>query len=164
MSNNLENSDSVASTTCSNCHSTMPAELRFCRNCEFRLGEGIAELNETIRFDSAHPQMVAGAAAATVAPRRRRRRMSGMTWIFVGLLVFFVGAAAFTAVVSPFKPHNRMIDIPKPPKSFVGVNGFDTAENGVTFERVDAPDTPADKAGLVGGDIITSFDGQQIHN
>jgi len=142
----------------------MPAELRFCRNCGFRLGEGIAELNETIRFDSAHPQMVAGVAAASVAPRKRRRRMSGMTWIFVGLLVFFVGAAAFTAVVSPFKPHNRMIDIPKPPKSFVGVNGFDTAENGVTFERVDAPDTPADKAGLVGGDIITSFDGQQIHN
>ena len=30
---------------------------------------------------------------------------------------------------------------------------------GVTFEDVWPPDSPADKAGLVGGDIITAFDG-----
>jgi serine protease Do len=29
---------------------------------------------------------------------------------------------------------------------------------------VSAPDTPADKAGLVGGDIIISFDGQAVHD
>jgi membrane-associated protease RseP (regulator of RpoE activity) len=164
MSNNLENSEPITSITCLNCHSTMPAELRFCRNCGFRLGEGLAEYNETVRFDSTHPQMMASArSAASVVPKKRRRRMSGMTWIFVGLLVFFVGAAAFTAMVAPFRHGSRMVNIPKPPKSFVGVNGFETADNGVTFDCVDAPDTPADKAGLVGEDIITSFDGQPVH-
>jgi serine protease Do len=29
---------------------------------------------------------------------------------------------------------------------------------------VEAPDTPADKAGLVGGDIITKFDGHEVHD
>jgi membrane-associated protease RseP (regulator of RpoE activity) len=165
MSQNLESSDSVPSTTCVNCHSAMPVELRFCRNCGFRLGEGVTEYSETIRFDSTHAPLVSGGVAASTPPKRRRR-MSGMAWIFVGLVVFFVCAAAFTAVLAPFRPHTRMVNIPKPPKSYVGVNGFDTAENGVgaTFDYVDAPDTPADKAGLVGGDIITSFDGQQIHS
>src|SRR5262245_33479612 len=162
MSENPINQESVASTTCSNCHSAMPAELRFCRNCGFRLGEGTAEYNETIRFDSTHVARAAAGMPAAPAPKKRRR-ISGMAWIVVGLLVFFVGAAAFTAVVSPMRNNARMINIPKPVKSFVGVNGFETAENGVTFDCVDAPDTPADKAGLVGGDIITSFDGQMVH-
>ncbi len=35
---------------------------------------------------------------------------------------------------------------------------------GVTFDAVTAPGTPADKAGLVGGDIITTVDGQPIHS
>jgi S1-C subfamily serine protease len=45
------------------------------------------------------------------------------------------------------------------------VNAFENVDNGegVTFEYVEAPDVPADKAGLVGGDIITMFDGQAIH-
>ncbi|HEX7294542.1 MAG TPA: PDZ domain-containing protein [Pyrinomonadaceae bacterium] len=80
-----------------------------------------------------------------------------MTWIFVGLLTFFVCAAAFTAIVTPFRPHVQFSS-PVAPRSYVGVDDFDTAEGGVTFEFVEAPDVPADKAGLVGGDIITSFD------
>jgi hypothetical protein len=147
-------------TTCSNCHSAMPAELRFCRNCGFRLGEGLAEYQETMRFDGVNmPSHVSSAV-----PAKKKRRMSGMAWIFVGLLVFFVGAAAFTAVIAPFKPSSRgIVSIPKV-RSFVGVDGFDTAEGGVTFGCVEAPGTPADKAGLVGGDIITSFDGRPIHD
>ncbi len=88
-----------------------------------------------------------------------------MTWIFVGLLVFFIGAAAFTALVTPFRPNDRVVNVPKV-RSYVGVNEWGTADNdnGVTFESVDAPDGPADKAGLVGGDVITSFDGQQVRN
>jgi membrane-associated protease RseP (regulator of RpoE activity) len=148
-------------TTCTNCHSAMPAELRFCRNCGFRLGEGLAEYTETVRFDSSHASMLP-AGMSVPAGRKKRRRMSGMAWIFVGLLVFFVCAAAFTAVVTPFHPNVKVVNIQKQ-KSYVGVNGFDTAEGGVTFESVDAPDSPADKAGLVGGDVITSFDGRPVH-
>jgi hypothetical protein len=154
-------------TTCLNCHSAMPSELRFCRNCGFRLGEGVAEYTETVRFDSAHEAMVPGAVSVP-SVCKKRRRMSGMAWIFVALLVFFVGAAAFTAVIAPRGQNVRTIRFTPPPqvKSYVGVNGFDNLDDaqGVTFDSVDAPDGPADKAGLVGGDIITSFDGQEIHD
>ena len=46
----------------------------------------------------------------------------------------------------------------------MGVNDWDSAPDGlgVTFDSVDAPDTPADKAGLVGGDIITGIDGKPV--
>jgi hypothetical protein len=155
-------------TTCFNCHSAMPSELRFCRNCGFRLGEGVAEYNDTVRFDGTHGPMVSSPAPYP-AVTRKRRRMSGMAWVFVALLVFFVGAAAFTAILSPSRQRPRAnIGFIAPPtvKSYLGVNGFDTADNdaGVTFDRVEAPDTPADKAGLVGGDIITKVDGQDIRD
>jgi S1-C subfamily serine protease len=144
----------------------MPSELRFCRNCGFRLGEGVAEYTETVRFDGAHPTVVA--AGVPVPNKRKRRRLSGMAWVFVALLVFFVGAAAFTALVSPISHNVRSggFVVPVKVKSYVGVNGFDTADDGlgVTFNSVDAPDGPADKAGLIGGDIITSFDGHAVHD
>jgi len=64
-----------AVTSCGNCHAPMPKELRFCRNCGFRLGEGSAEYTETVRFQnpgthsgqgpSAFPQ---GFGGMTVAP------------------------------------------------------------------------------------------------
>ena len=144
----------------------MPSELRFCRNCGFRLGEGVAEYNETVRFDGSHPTVVA--AGVPIPRKRKRRRLSGMAWVFVALLVFFVGAAAFTALVSPIGRNVRSggFVVPVKIKSYVGVNGFDTADNGlgVTFDCVDAPDGPADKAGLIGGDIITTFDGHAVHD
>jgi S1-C subfamily serine protease len=87
-----------------------------------------------------------------------------MTWIFLVMILFFVvGAGA-----SFFVPHMpRGINIgtppaPAPPRSYFGVNQFKSTEGGVTFDTVDWPGTPADKAGLVGGDIITSFDGQPV--
>lgn len=153
-------------TACSNCHSAMPSELRFCRNCGFRLGEGVAEYTETVRFQNGHPGMVPGALEipAKGLPKKCRRRMSGMTWMFLGLLVFFVAAAAFTAIVTPLRhAQNIQFTAPAAPRSYVGVNGFDTTDGGVVFDYVEAPGTPADKAGLVGGDVITTFDGQTVH-
>ena len=156
MSQNPESS--VATTVCSNCHSAMPAELRFCRNCGFRLGTSFG--------DSA--QQYGGIVASGSAPLapKKRRRLSGMTWVFVGLLVFFVGAAAFTAIINPIRHRSVNFGGIKQivTKSYIGVDGFDNTDNGVTFGSVDAPGGPADKAGLVGGDIITKFDGQDIHN
>ena len=153
-------------TACSNCHSAMPSELRFCRNCGFRLGEGVAEYTETVRFQNGHPGMAPGALEipAKGIPKKCRRRMSGMTWMFLGLLVFFVAAAAFTAIVTPLRhAQNIQFTAPAPPRSNVGVKGFDTTDGGVVFDYVEAPGTPVDKAGLVGGDVITTFDGQTVH-
>ena len=162
-------------TTCANCHMPMPKELRFCRNCGFRLGEGLAEYTETVRFqnvpagatpgNSAFAHGAGGAIAASPAGpvKKRRRRLSGMTWIFLGLLIFFITAAAFTAVIRPIRQNIRTsIAEQAPPRSYAGVSSFDTTDGGVTFDNVEPPGSPADKAGLVGGDIITTVDGQPV--
>jgi len=88
-----------------------------------------------------------------------------MSWIFVGLLVFFVAAAAFTAIVAP-KRSSGSFGVTQAPviKSYLGVDEFNNTDDGVIFESVSTPGGPADKAGLVGGDVILSFDGQQIHD
>lgn len=155
----------------------MPRELRFCRNCGFRLGEGSAEYTETVRFpnsgaavlsaDEANSQnpLPPNYAGPLVPPGSRRlgkrfKRMSGMSWMFIGLLVFFIAAAVFTAVVNPLRRNVTAISKPSVPRSYAGVDSFDTTDGGVTFGAVEVPGSPADQAGLVGGDIITTFDGQ----
>jgi len=156
------------STSCANCHSTMPAGLRFCRNCGFRLGEGIAEYQETMRFanGAANPfgmgngQVVQGAANSGIT--RRKKRMSGITWIFLAIVCFFVLAGVTSQFIRQTHRGLPAISAPAPPRSYFGVNSFDTTQGGVTFDAIEAPDSPADKAGLVGGDIITSFDGHAV--
>ncbi len=144
----------------------MPSELRFCRNCGFRLGEGVAEYTPTVRFDGT--TVPARSPGGIPAPIKKKKRMSGITWIFIALVVFFVGAAALTALITPSRTARGVAGItaPAPPKSYLGVDDFETVDDGdgVTFDAVTAPDTPADKAGLVGGDIITSFDGHAVHD
>src|SRR5882757_1752845 len=46
-------------TSCKNCHSPMPSQLRFCRNCGYRMGEGPAEYTETVRLPN-NPNGAAG--------------------------------------------------------------------------------------------------------
>jgi len=147
--------------TCSNCHSRMPSDLRFCRNCGFRLPQSMAAYGVG--------QYPASDELPTVAalPKtpKKKRRLSGMSWVFVALLVFFVGAAAFTAIIAPMRKSGNVGFIPTPVvKSYLGVDEFNNSDDGVIFESVSAPGGPADKAGLVGGDVIVSFDGQQIHD
>ena len=148
--------------TCSNCHSRMPSDLRFCRNCGFRLTHNLGG------YTGDNQYLAPGEAPTAVLPatQKKKRRMSGMSWIFVGLLVFFIGAAAFTALVAPMKKGMeiaRQHDQPEV-KSYFGVNEFNNSDDGVIFECVSAPGGPADKAGLVGGDVILSVDGQPIHD
>ena len=151
--------ESNSTTTCSNCHSAMPSELRFCRNCGFRLTDGGGD-TENVRFGSPSEAVSAPIAA------KKRRKMSGMAWVFVGLLVFFVGAAAFTAVIGP--RHRNRTGVAQTPvnRSYAGVKEWETTENkdGATFTAAYPPAGPADKAGLVGGDVIVKFDGQRITN
>lgn len=167
-------------TTCTNCRSAMPSGLRFCRNCGFRLGEGTAEYTETVRFQNGHHAagmrptseqqplvtsygLGASAIPQSAGPPKKRRKMSGMTWIFLGLLAFFLTAGVFTALFSPARRGSGGGIVVNPaPQSFFGVSGFDGADGGVTFDNVEPVGSPADKAGLVGGDIITSYDGQSV--
>jgi S1-C subfamily serine protease len=177
---------SSGTTTCQNCHSSMPTGLRFCRNCGYRLGEGLAEYTETVRFQNVPNGAAAGNAATTAMPggyppgfgmgggqmaataagslKRRKKRMSGMTWIFLVMIMFFVVGAGVSFFVPRFQGRINMggIAAPAPPRSAFGVDNFEDADGGATFDSVAYPGSPADKAGLVGGDIITTFDGQRV--
>jgi len=95
---------------------------------------------------------------------KRRRRMSGMTWIFLCLLIFFIAGGIFSAIIKPIRDNVRGQIAQSVTRSYAGVDGFETTDSGVTFGTVEAPGSPADKAGLVGGDIITTVDGQPVHS
>src|SRR5215212_9637289 len=144
-------------TICSNCRSTMPSDLRFCRNCGFRLADSMA-------YTETRLTNTGDAGRALVDAPKKKRRLSGMSWIFIGLLAFFVCAAAFTAIVSPIRQNIRAGARTQVVKSYIGVDGFNDTDHGVIFEAVSAPGGPADQAGLVGGDVILKFDGQQVEN
>jgi S1-C subfamily serine protease len=135
----------------------MPSDLRFCRNCGFRLANAMG--------DYTGPQVTSldDVARGSAVPKRKRR-ISGMSWIFIGLLVFFVCAAAFTALVSPIRNNVRSVARTAINKSYIGIDEFKDTDRGVMLNSVSAPGGPADQAGLVGGDVILKFDGQQVEN
>ena len=92
---------------------------------------------------------------------RRRWPFKGMTWIWIGLVVLFGTGAVLSMLVKKTR------NVPRDDRSAVspwyfGVDAFENAEGGVTFDAVEPADGPADKAGLVGGDIINSFDDHPI--
>jgi hypothetical protein len=158
MTQNSEVSMPMSGTTnqtiCSNCRSTMPSDLRFCRNCGFRLADSMGAYTGTSEV----------ATTSGALPAKKRRRMSGLAWLFVGLLVFFIGAAAFTALVSPVRQRIGPVSRGPVVKSYIGIDEFQDTEQGVMLNCVSVPAGPADKAGLLGGDLIVSFDGQKAQN
>lgn len=170
---NLNNPSDSGNLICSQCGAPMPHGMRFCRACGNRLGEGPAEYTETVRFPHAaatgpqapfSPNYTAPIApqAGAGLPYKKKRRISGMVWIFIIIGVLFALGGVLTAVrrsVGPRPPFSATISTPR---SHFGVDGFQNATGGVTFENVEPPGSPADKAGLVGGDIITSFDGRTV--
>ena len=139
-------------TICSNCHSTMPSDLRFCRNCGFRLADSMGAYTGT----------QSGELAAE-GGKGKRRRMSGLSWLFIGLLVFFIGAAAFTALIAPVRESRNFANAPVT-KSYIGIDEFEDLDDnkGVIVNAVSIPNGPADKAGLIGGDIVLKIDGQPV--
>jgi membrane-associated protease RseP (regulator of RpoE activity) len=158
---------------CAQCGSPMPPEMRFCRACGNRLGEGPAEYTETVRLPNSagapgaapfYPGVNAPLARQTGRdyPRRRRLGFSGMTWMWIVLGLFFASGGGLSMLVKNVGHIPRGSATSSATSSFLGVNGLDGANGGVTFADVGAPGTPADKAGLVGGDIITSFDGRAV--
>jgi membrane-associated protease RseP (regulator of RpoE activity) len=149
----------------------MPQQMRFCRSCGNRLGEGPAEYTETVRLPGVTAPNRNGqttpfyptfnAPMATLNPGRRRRRVGwkGTTWLWIVLVAFF-GMGGLMSLAHKGRVSSPPFAISK--LSFVGVDDFRTTDGGATFKNVEPPDSPADKAGMVGGDIVTSFDGHPI--
>ncbi|MGI8656469.1 MAG: PDZ domain-containing protein [Pyrinomonadaceae bacterium] len=272
----------AVTTTCLNCRAAMPREMRFCRACGQRLGEGLAEYVETIRFDQSpraadYVGQRARAAASDVSPQRetatdygvknfgarvaddvvhgtfkgveelfknlekhfkqnhvkisaqtsrlpsfgcgvnavrfnRQKNETGVRtkkrgahwltwmsfWIVIGL--FFTVFINLTSSDSRRRtPESRVAasrareatiavrqkiaalreaalnvreeiiaDTTNGTRSMIGVSGLksittgDNDKGGAFIESVSVPGSPADKAGLVGGDIVTSFDNQFV--
>jgi len=157
---------------CAQCGSPMPKDMRFCRTCGNRLGEGPAEYTETVRFPGTTAPNRGGhttpfyptfnAPMTTIDPPRRRRRFKGTTWLWIVLVAVFAIGGLMSLARRPRNFRPPFAPIAESTRSWVGVDRFDNTDAGVTFKYVDAPGGPADKAGLVGGDIITSFDGQPV--
>lgn len=172
--NNSSGTGESGGLICSQCGSPMPHGMRFCRACGNRLGEGPAEYTETVRLPhgtAAGPQMApfmpnytAPIAQTTAAgfPARKKKRLSGMTWIFIIIGLLFALGGIMTAVRRSVSPRPQFSAAIATPRSHFGVDGFSNATGGVTFDNVEPPGGPADKAGLVGGDIITTFDGRAV--
>jgi S1-C subfamily serine protease len=151
----------------------MPFGMRFCRACGHRLGEGPAEYTETVRFPNAAalgsqgtsfpPNYAAPLAQQPAAgfPYKKKRRISGMAWILILVAVLFVMGGVLTAVRRSVNRQSFGATV-SAPRSHFGVDGFEDATGGVTFDNVEPPGSPADLAGLVGGDIITTFDGHVV--
>lgn len=167
--------DQSGTILCAQCGSPMPPEMRFCRSCGNRLGEGPAEYTETVRLPNGaaapnaqfRSQYVPGgpmapAGQTSYLPKRRRLGFSGMTWLWILLGLFFASGGFMSMVFHGRGGGGRPAVIATSTRSYVGVNGLKTVDGGVTFDVSTPPDGPADKAGLVGGDIITSFDGHAV--
>ncbi len=176
---------------CPNCHALLPRGLRFCRACGYRLGEGIEEYVETIRLNprvsaKARPEPAtdavpnaktspfqpqgwgAMAGGATWKPAKLscgvgRTKRGWMAWMIIAIIGISVAGGG---LMTPFALRKRFImgTHATVSRSYAGVDSFDSEGGGAFLTYVLAPGTPADKAGLVGGDIIVSFDGQPVKN
>ena len=92
----------------------------------------------------------------------RKGRVSGLVWILLAIAALFVVGA----VISMLRTQRDSRAVARSGAViYFGVAEFtDASEGGVTFNDVYPPDSPADKAGLVGGDIINTFDGHVVRH
>ena len=99
----------------------------------------------------------------TSAKSKLRRRVGGMTWIFLGLAALFVVGLLISALRHQ-QPRASRLQTQSAIETSLGISEPINADGGVTFNNVYPPDSPADKAGLVGGDLVTTIDGQEVRN
>lgn len=202
MKNDAHRDDQAGTTTCPNCGVLMPAELRFCRACGCRMGEGVEEYNETVRFDDAAQTARGGrvktaaarAAATWPANSQEFRAAAGrvhdqtvksltgglgrlkplsracsrmprwMIWVLIPLFVIGLTNGLFSPSTTRLRNRNKDRDAAassSAPSSYLGSH-YKTDQGGAFIKDVSPPGSAADKAGLLGGDVITSFDGKPV--
>ncbi|HZG53238.1 MAG TPA: PDZ domain-containing protein [Pyrinomonadaceae bacterium] len=176
---------------CPSCGAALVEGLRFCRSCGYRLGEGMAEYVETVRFDrvadlsgmgAGHHSHTGAAGAQTTlispvaaagqpqgsSPARRRRK--GKKWLAFALAFLLLIPLGVVGSVFLFRALRGVVQQRiasqserNQPRSFFGASEFGDTEGaqGAILEE-SLPGSPAEKAGLLDGDIITKFDGKSI--
>jgi membrane-associated protease RseP (regulator of RpoE activity) len=186
---------------CPSCGATLIGGLRFCRQCGYRLGEGLDEYVPTQRLDPSTAQPFAPPRPSTdpfaarqtwgAAPMQPMRPFGaprvgehqgttsslwsktcstsrgGWWWLWmvvVLMLVFGVGGAVFK---SKFRVGGvRIGGAPVVANSLMAeADAYVTADGGgAMITGLAGPGTSLEAAGLVGGDIITSFDLQPVRD
>lgn len=181
-------------SNCANCGALMPRELRFCRACGCRLGEGIEEYTETARFEQASEtgrsgksrtawamppfvtpidakefkamaqnihtmtvkSMTTGLGKWKVA-RACKRVPRWMVWAIIGIMV--------ASMIGSMSNSSRRVRsaASSAQTSYMGAD-FDSVEGGAFVTDVSPPGSPSDVAGLIGGDVITSFDDKPVRS
>ena len=102
-------------------------------------------------------------AGETKRHRRKKRKMHWIVWVIFALIM----ASVVTGGISiPFIVRQGFRDgaAKVMPQSRVGVNAFRSADGGAAFDYVTPPGGPADKAGLLGGDVVVTMDGKSVKN
>jgi hypothetical protein len=185
--------------TCPNCSALMPSAMRFCRSCGARLGEGVEEYTETVRFQNAPHTSRAGKSqtASAVPPltsptgvkdwgavargmrgqavrsvttglgqwklgRACKRAPRWMVWVMIPFFIMALTSGLFSN--SRLRLRNRpsaSSAASDEPGSYLG-SEYKTAQGGAFIEDITPPGSAADKAGLIGGDVITLFDGKPV--
>jgi C-terminal processing protease CtpA/Prc len=190
------NPEAQGAGNCPNCRALMPRELRFCRSCGCRLGEGVEEYTETVRFDGATATARAGKSRTasakfpgtspadikefkSMAHRIHEKTVSSMTgglgrwkirracnrfprwmiWVIIPIMI----ASMTGGFRNSMRSRNRQASSASAnaQNSYLGAE-YKTTQGGAMILDVSPPGSAADKAGLLGGDIITSFDGKPV--
>jgi len=187
----IGNSNEQSISTCPNCNALMPREMRFCRACGCRLGEGVEEYTETVRFERA-PETSRNRKSRTpwampplsspfdrkefktMANRIHAQTVKSMT---TGLgqwqvrqackrvprwLIWVIVPIMLASMMGGFKSGSNSARKNRE-GSFIGSH-FKSADGGALIQDVSPPGSAADKAGLVGGDLVINFDGKSIKN
>jgi S1-C subfamily serine protease len=136
---------------CPRCHSEVSPGMQFCRSCGFRLFDG-----------GPAPLNYAAQQNMTWTAQKRRSGPHWLIWVVVALIASSaIGGGLITRSVRSLK--NVTITHPGPPRSYVGVD-VDTVDGAAFVTDVKTPGGPADKAGLLGGDVLTLVDGMAVRS
>jgi membrane-associated protease RseP (regulator of RpoE activity) len=94
------------------------------------------------------------------------KRAGWMTWMILALVIMIAGGVIPKTLRNWRAGAGGGQEATVPTISFLDeVDGLDTADGGGAFiEGLSGPDTSLERAGLIGGDIITSFDGKTIRD
>jgi serine protease Do len=82
-----------------------------------------------------------------------------MMWVLISFFVIGITNGLFSRSNSRFR--GRGSATASAPNSYLGSH-YKTANGGAFIQNIMPPGSAADKAGLIGGDVITSFDGNPV--
>jgi membrane-associated protease RseP (regulator of RpoE activity) len=116
----------------------------------------IQPFGATTALGGQQPQGVTSKLAKMCRPAR------GGWWLWLTIIIVMMVVGGMLPLTMRSRGRGAA---PVAVKSFLGVDGFETAPGGgALVTGIAGPETPVVRAGLIGGDIIKSFDGQPVRS